>query len=159
MAVEFADELRRPLFVELGELRFEIDFLCSMVTPDYDCSSSMSSPRSITASVTKGLVSRSADSNESASSSRRWTSGPVSATAVSVTHSNPSRRPARRGRVRVPRVRPSSTRRARLLLQGEFTVETFREHNIFPEWALLNRALKRTESFEASGHARRIPVR
>ena len=25
--------------------------------------------------------------------------------------------------------------------------------------ALLNRALKRTESFEASGHARRIPVR
>lgn len=27
LAVEFADELRRPLFVELGELRFEIDFL------------------------------------------------------------------------------------------------------------------------------------
>ena len=27
LAVEFADELRRLLFVELGELRFEIDFL------------------------------------------------------------------------------------------------------------------------------------
>ena len=59
LSIEFADELRRPLFVELGELRFEVDFLVfHVLTPDWDRSSSISIPRSIMASVTKRLVSR-----------------------------------------------------------------------------------------------------